>query len=81
MYDPRDFKLDIASVPHERQTVDPSGKPFLSILFNCCNVYQRIYPNHDFTAYAGRCPKCLRTVRFPIGAGGTSERQFVVDFR
>ncbi len=80
MYDPRDFKLDINSLEPVRPTVDPTGKPFLSILFNCCNVFARIYPNSDNTAYAGRCPKCLRSVRFPIGAGGTSERQFVVDF-
>jgi hypothetical protein len=54
------------------------GRPFLSVLFACCSVYQRIYRNNEGTAYTGRCPKCGKAVKFLVGAGGTSERQFVV---
>jgi hypothetical protein len=55
-----------------------TAKPFLSVLFACCSVYQRIYRNNEGTAYAGRCPKCGKSVKFVVGEGGTSERQFVV---
>ncbi len=51
-------------------------KKFLGIMFNCCSVYGRIYENKDKTAYVGRCPKCLRTVRVKIGDGGTENRFF-----
>lgn len=51
-------------------------KKFIGIMFNCCNVYARIYQNKDATAYVGRCPKCMRTVKVPIGKGGTDTRFF-----
>lgn len=53
-------------------------KKFISVLFRCCNVYNRIYINKDETAYAGWCPKCLKPVRFKIGEGGTDTRIFEV---
>ena len=49
-------------------------KKFLGIMFKCCNVYGRIYKNKDETAYTGRCPKCGRTIRVPIGKEGTDTR-------
>lgn len=49
---------------------------FLGIMFNCCNVYGRIYKNKDGTAYVGRCPRCMRSVKVPVGEGGTSRRFF-----
>lgn len=81
MHDPRDFKLDLSSA-HPAPAVAPPKqppRPYLSVLFNCCHVYQRIYRNNDQSAYEGRCPRCGRAVRFKVAAGGTDERFFVVD--
>jgi len=49
---------------------------FLGVKFECCGVYARIYPNQEGSAYEGRCPRCLKQIRFEIGAGGTSSRFF-----
>jgi hypothetical protein len=78
--DPRDYKLDISSLP-QSQSESPSGsdnRPFLSVLFECCNVYQRVYRNPTDTAYIARCPRCARTATFPVGQGGTTSRTFRV---
>lgn len=49
---------------------------FLGIMFECCNVYGRIYKNKEGTYYQGRCPKCMRLIKIKIGKGGTNERFF-----
>jgi len=75
--DPRDYKLDISSLSTEaRSAAESSPRPFLSVLFTCCNVYQRVYRLPSGEAYRGRCPKCAREVNFPIGQGGTTTRFF-----
>lgn len=51
-------------------------KKYLGIMFECCNVYARIYKNKEGTAYVGRCPKCMRSVNVKIGDGGTNTRFF-----
>lgn len=51
-------------------------KNFLGIYFDCCNVYGRLYKNKEGTHYVGRCPRCLRPLRVPIGEGGTNSRFF-----
>ena len=79
--DPRDYKLDISSLPPSGPTakIASTARPYLSVLFNCCRVYQRVYKSVDGSGYAGRCPKCGRTIRFVVGDGGTGERTFVVE--
>ena len=51
-------------------------RPYLGIMFNCCGVYGRIYKNKEGTAYVGRCPKCMRNIKVPVGKGGTEQRFF-----
>lgn len=48
----------------------------LGVHFACCDVYHRVYVNHDQTAYCGHCPRCARSIRFEIGPGGTDARIF-----
>ena len=52
-----------------------AGK-FLGVHFMCCDVYARVYPNRQQTAYEGRCPRCGKRVEFQIGDGGTDARFF-----
>ncbi len=63
----------------ENKTQNNSKNPksnYLGIMFNCCKVYGRIYKNKDGTAYVGHCPKCMRTIKIPVGQGGTNARFF-----
>jgi len=79
--DPRDFKVELSSTG----TAPAAGggnaakRPYLSVVFRCCGVYQRIYRSNDGATYSGRCPKCARPVQFKVGPGGTDERFFVVE--
>jgi hypothetical protein len=69
-------RLDIT----DDQPTAPSSRkprPFLSVLFECCHVYQRVYRDADDALYVGRCPRCGATVRFQVGPGGTPARFFV----
>jgi hypothetical protein len=54
------------------------SRPFLRVLFECCRVYQRVYRDPSGQFYLGRCPRCLRAVRFKIGPDGTAARAFSV---
>ena len=51
-------------------------KQFIGILFECCNVYRRIYINKEKNAYKGTCPKCSGEVKIMIGTDGTDTRFF-----
>ena len=77
--DPRDFKLDVAGVPQPSPTpASAPARPFLSVQFACCSVYQRVYRDPGADHYRGRCPRCGKSVTFAIGEGGTPSRFFVV---
>jgi hypothetical protein len=80
MNDPRDFKLDVAGVSHPTSTPPATGgaRPFLSVQFACCSVYQRVYRDPAGQHYRGRCPRCGKSVTFAVGEGGTPSRFFVV---
>lgn len=51
-------------------------RKFLGILFECCNVYRRIYINREKNAYEGACPRCGGRVKVAIGPEGSSGRFF-----
>jgi hypothetical protein len=50
------------------------GRPYLGVQFDCCGTYARVYRDRDGKQYSGRCPKCLRPVRFQVGAEGSAQR-------
>ena len=84
MRDDRDYKVDLSSAATGAGPQQPSdgaptaGRPFISVQFDCCNVYLRIYRSPDGAAYRGRCPKCGKPVHFAVGQGGTDARVFRV---
>ena len=68
---------DLAARSAEPQAAGAStGGKILGVHFECCDIYRRIYPNREGTAYVGHCPRCARRVQFLIGAEGTSARFF-----
>jgi hypothetical protein len=52
------------------------GKAYISMMFECCKVYARVYKNKAGDAYVGWCPRCCKQVRVKIGPGGGSNRMF-----
>ncbi len=55
---------------------ESAARPYVSILFECCNVYARVYRRPEDTVYHGRCPKCLKAVKLRVGPDGTAARFF-----
>jgi hypothetical protein len=49
---------------------------WVSVMFRCCHVYQRVYFRAGATTAEGRCPRCLQLVRFEIREDGTDGRFF-----
>jgi hypothetical protein len=66
-------KKDNEEETNEGQSGD---RPFVSILFKCCNVYQRIYLNRYGKAFVGWCPKCCRRVTVKVDPSGSDDRFF-----
>lgn len=80
MWDDPPYILDIEGLddPHARE-VSPdtaAGRRWIGVRFDCCGAYTRVYVNRQKTAYEGKCPRCLRTVKVRIGPGGTNARMF-----
>lgn len=79
MADPLDYVIEIPGLDPRPDKQRNAGRPtrrWVGVLFECCQVYARVYRNRQGTAYIGRCPKCLRKVRLWIGPHGTTARFF-----
>ncbi len=74
-----DYILELGGRKVEKNTANDAsgqGRPYISVLFECCDVYNRVYKNRQGTAYVGWCPKCARKVSVKVGPGGTDSRFF-----
>ena len=49
---------------------------WVSVYFECCNAYVRVYFPKGRTETSGRCPRCLRPVRFVLSEDGDPGRFF-----
>ena len=68
--------LDLSSDagPARRGDHAESGRPFLGVHSECCDVYTRVYRNPAATHYEGRCRLCARASRFGTASSGTQAR-------
>lgn len=87
MSDPRD-KLELSGRPVTSSDTGSAGggekkadSNYLRIFFSCANAYTRAQKTPAGDGYTARCPQCGMTKKFLIGAGGTSERAFVLTCR
>jgi PHP family Zn ribbon phosphoesterase len=55
-------------------TAARTPRPFIGMLFKCCQVYTRIYLNKAGSAYDGRCPRCGKSIRIEARPGGSASR-------
>ena len=53
-----------------------TGRRFLSVWYQCCHTYGRLYRDAAGTRYEGRCPRCGARAQALIGPGGTNQRIF-----
>jgi len=49
-------------------------RPFIGVLFKCCQVYAHIYLNSAGTAYVGHCPKCAAKMEIKVAPGGSKAK-------
>ena len=55
------------------------NRPYVHMLFVCCNVYSRLYINKKGTAYEGYCPRCLKRAYLKISRRGSLSKFFIAD--
>ena len=53
-----------------------AGRPFVGLMFRCCNVYRRAYLNAKGTAYTASCPRCSERARINVSPKGAKSRFF-----
>lgn len=79
MVEEPDYILELGGrrIPNDTaERTDNQSRPFISVMFECCDVYSRVYKNREGTAYVGWCPKCAKKVQVRVGADGINSRFF-----
>ena len=51
-------------------------RPYIGVMFKCCNVYGRAYLNLRKNAFTASCPRCLSPVRIGVSPDGSKSRFF-----
>lgn len=69
--------MHAAGDPEEECAAEFRPRPYLSVLFECCRVYQRVYLNAGGTAFVGWCPRCCARVEVKADPGGSEERFYI----
>ncbi len=62
-----------------KEKSDNKSRPYIGILFKCCNVYARIYLDRNGTAFRGNCPKCFRPMSIAVRKGGSKSKFWTVE--
>jgi len=55
------------------------ARPYVGVIFKCCNVYARVYLNAQKTAYAGNCPRCAARLELKTSPTGSPSRFWSVE--
>jgi hypothetical protein len=56
-----------------------SKRPFIGVIFKCCNIYSRIYINKKKSAFVGWCPKCGAKMEVLISPTGKKKNFFIAE--
>ena len=51
-------------------------RSWISVYFECCKVYCRVYINAGGSAYIGWCPRCAARIEVRVAADGSPGRFF-----
>ena len=69
-YEPAPVPVEIMNKSAERDT----ARPFVGIIYDCCDTYGRLYLNRTSTAFEGHCPRCYRKVTVAAAENGSEDR-------
>ena len=64
--------------PDDSDRTSETGRPFIGIKWECCNAYTRVHRNVSGSFYQARCPRCGKSVKIQVQAGGSDARFFRV---